>query len=267
MNKQAIIDQIIKKKSFLCVGLDTDITKIPPHLLKEEDPVFAFNKAIIDATQEFAIAYKLNTAFYEAQGINGWISLQKTLAYIPPSLFAIADAKRGDIGNTSHQYAKTFFETYPFHAITVSPYMGIDSVSPFLEYEGKWTIILGLTSNAGSKDFQFQTVGKDYLFEKVITTAAQWGTPENTMFVAGATHNELLMRVRALVPDHFLLIPGIGTQGGDLEAVCKATFNKDIGIMVNVSRAIIYSGNDYTYQEQAFYLAKQYYRQMSAIIG
>ena len=247
MNRQTLVQQIHQKKSVLCVGLDTDIQKIPQHLLQEEDPAFAFNKAIIDATKDVTVAYKINTAFYEAQGIAGWLTMQKTLAYIPQNIFTIADAKRGDIGNTSEQYARTFFETYPYDSVTVAPYMGEDSVKPFLGFKDKWAIVLGLTSNVGSKDFQLQSFGDELLYEKVLKTVANWGSPDNIMFVIGATREDQLKHVRSLLPHHFFLIPGVGAQGGDVPTVCKNTLNEDGGILINVSRAVIYasSGNDF----------------------
>ncbi len=251
MNHSQITENIRKKQSLLCVGLDTDINKIPKHLLKEADPVFEFNKALIDATKEFAVAYKLNTAFYEAQGINGWISLDKTLAYIPKDIFTIADAKRGDIGNTSEQYARTFFYTYPFDSVTVAPYMGKDSVSPFLQFDGKWAIVLGLTSNVGSADFQLLNCGTEFLFNKVLQKVASWGTINNTMFVVGATQSQRLKEIRHLLPEHFFLIPGVGAQGGDLDSVCRNTLNKNAGILINASRNIIYAGNDAYFAEAA----------------
>ncbi len=266
MNRKTLIEQIRKKKSFLCVGLDSDITKIPTHLFAEEDPVFAFNKAIIDATKDHAVAYKINTAFYEAQGLKGWGSLSKTIDYIPKDIFTIADAKRGDIGNTSEQYAKTFFDTFPFDSITVAPYMGKDSVAPFLQFPGKWAIVLALTSNEGSNDFQQQPSGDGLLYEKVLSTVSSWGNTDNTMFVIGATRNEQLARVRELVPDHFLLIPGVGAQGGDLHAVAQTTINKDIGILVNISRAIIFAGCSTDFADQAAKAAAQYREMMEGYI-
>lgn len=262
MNRNNLVEQIRAKKSFLCVGLDTDLAKIPTHLFAEEDPVFAFNKAIIDATKEHAVAYKINTAFYEAQGLKGWISLDKTLGYIPKNIFTIADAKRGDIGNTAEQYAKTFFDTYPFDSVTVAPYMGKDSVQPFLQSPGKWAVILGLTSNEGSKDFQLRPSGDGLLYEKVLQTCASWGSIENTMFVIGATRKEQLERVRQIIPDHFLLIPGVGAQGGDLATVAQAAINKDIGILVNVSRGIIFAGQGPDYADQAAKAAADYQKEM-----
>jgi orotidine-5'-phosphate decarboxylase len=262
MNRQKLIEQIRRKKSFLCVGLDTDITKIPTHLFATEDPVFEFNKAIIDATKDNAVAYKINTAFYEAQGLKGWISMGKTLDYIPKDIFTIADAKRGDIGNTAEQYAKTFFDTYPYDSITVAPYMGKDSVTPFMQFPNKWAIVLGLTSNEGSKDFQLQPCGDELLYEKVLKTVSSWGTVDNTMFVVGATRQEQLERIRQIIPDHFLLIPGVGAQGGDLNTVAKAAMNKDVSILVNVSRAIIFAGNGMEYADQAAKAAADYREQM-----
>jgi orotidine-5'-phosphate decarboxylase len=262
MNKQALIAGMRQKKSFLCVGLDSDLQKIPRHLFSEDDPVFEFNKAIIDATKDHTVAYKINTAFYEAQGIKGWISLGKTLEYIPKDIFTIADAKRGDIGNTSEQYAKTFFDTYPFDSVTVAPYMGKDSVAPFLQFPGKWAIVLGLTSNEGSHDFQLQKSDSELLYEKVLKTVSGWGNTDNTMFVIGATRKDQLEQVRKIIPDHFLLIPGVGAQGGDLETVAKAAINKDIGILVN--RAIIFAGSGTDFADQAAAAASNYREQMTS---
>lgn len=267
MQKSTLINHIYRKKSVLCVGLDTDLEKIPSFLREEEDPIFSFNKAIIDATKEFTIAYKLNTAFYEAQGVKGWISLQKTLEYIPKDIFTIADAKRGDIGNTSEQYAKTFFYTYPFDSVTVAPYMGKDSVQPFLQFKDKWAIVLGLTSNAGSADFQLQALEKEYVYQKVLRTVASWGTDENTMFVIGATRKEQLHEVRTMLPHHFFLVPGVGAQGGDVTTVCTHAMNDAAGLMINVSRAIIYTADDGSFAERAFYAAKQYQHEMSPFLG
>lgn len=250
----------------LCVGLDTDVMKIPEHLQKEEDGVLTFNKTIIDATRDYAVAYKINTAFYEAQGIKGWEVMQKTLEYIPKSIFTIADAKRGDIGNTSEQYARTFFFTYPFNSVTVAPYMGEDSVKPFLQFEDKWAIVLGLTSNAGSADFQTLRCGDDLLYRKVLRTVAQWGHKGNLMFVAGATRKEQLRDIRELLPDYFLLIPGVGVQGGDVDTVCKSAITKEAGLLINVSRSIIYAGNDTFYAEMAHDEAKKYQREMTAFL-
>ena len=244
MNRQTLIQEIKTKKSYLCIGLDTDISKIPSHLLACEDPIFEFNKQIIDATHDLCVSYKLNTAFYEAHGVKGWQSLEKTLLYIPENIFTIADAKRGDIGNTSTQYAKAFFETLPFDSITVAPYMGKDSVKPFLEFENKWTIVLGLTSNEGAFDFQTLAVGTEKLFETVLKKVSEWGNENNLMFVVGATKAEQLTQIRKIIPTHFLLIPGVGTQGGSLADVSKFGINEDIGILINVSRQIIYAGQD-----------------------
>jgi len=263
MTKQELIQQIKRKKSFLCVGLDTDLAKIPASLLEEEDPIFAFNKAIIDATKDFCVAYKPNIAFYERYGIKGWQALEKTLNYIPKDCFTIADAKRGDIGNTSSYYADAFFNTYHFDSITVAPYMGKDSVLPFLNYDNKWVILLALTSNEGSKDFQFMTADNgEKLFEKVLKTSSQWGTSENLMYVVGATRAEAIGEVRKLVPDHFFLVPGVGAQGGSLEEVVKYGFNNDCGLLVNSSRGIIYASNGNDFAEKAAEKAKALQQQM-----
>lgn len=263
MNREQLVGNIFSKKSVLCVGLDTDVTKIPKHLLTLEDPVFEFNKAIIDATCDFTVAYKINTAFYEAQGIKGWMSMERTLNYIPKDIFTIADAKRGDIGNTSEQYAKTFFQTYPFDSITVAPYMGEDSVKPFLKFESKWSIVLGLTSNAGSADFQLQACGNEMLYQRVLRTVASWGTPENIMFVIGATRKEQLQEVRQQLPDHFFLVPGVGAQGGDTDSVCRNAFNKDAGVLINVSRGIIFADSTTAFAEVAHAEAKKYQKEMA----
>lgn len=266
MNRATLVKNIKDKKSVLCVGLDTDIHKIPKHLLKEEDPVLAFNKAIIDATKDYTVAYKINTAFYEAQGILGWERMEKTLAYIPNDIFTIADAKRGDIGNTAEQYAKTFFETYPYDSVTVAPYMGADSVQPFMQFADKWAIVLGLTSNKGSADFQLQQSGDELLYEKVLKTVATWGTPDNTMFVIGATRKEQLQHVRSLLPDHFFLVPGVGAQGGDVATVCTNAMNDDGGILINVSRGVIYVSDGEDYAEKAGAAAKDYQQQMATYL-
>lgn len=252
MTRAELIHQIRRKKSYLCIGLDTDITKIPKHLLTAEDPIFEFNKSIIDATQDYCVSYKLNTAFYEAEGIKGWQSLEKTLNYIPKDIFTIADAKRGDIGNTSTQYAKAFFEQLAFDSITVAPYMGKDSVAPFLAFENKWTIVLGLTSNEGAYDFQYikNQEGKE-LFKEVIEKVSSWGNEGNLMFVIGATKTAQLEDVRQLIPNHFLLVPGVGAQGGSLEEVSRIGLNQDAGLLVNVSRQIIYAGSDRDFMEKA----------------
>lgn len=251
MNRQTLIQQIRTKKSYLCVGLDSDITKIPRHLLQHEDPVFEFNKAIIDATQDVCVSYKINTAFYEANGLQGWQSMEKTLNYIPKDIFTIADAKRGDIGNTSTQYAKAFFNAMHFDSITVAPYMGKDSVKPFLDFENKWTIVLGLTSNEGAYDFQYLKNENQELFKHVIQKVASWGTDENLMFVIGATKTAQLKEVRELIPHHFLLVPGVGAQGGSLEEVSKIGINADVGLLVNASRQIIFASNGEDFAEKA----------------
>lgn len=268
MNRQQLIEQIQLKRTFLCIGLDTDITKLPKHLQSHTDAVFQFNKALIDATKDYCVSYKINTAFYEAMGIKGWEAMEKTLHYIPQTHFTIADAKRGDIGNTSTQYAKTFFEVLPFDAVTVAPYMGEDSVKPFLEYENKWTIVLGLTSNKGASDFQRLMIGDsdDQLYKQVIETVATWGTPDNLMFVIGATQASDLVDIRSLIPEHFLLVPGIGTQGGNLEEVCKHGLNKDCGLLINASRAIIYAASDNQFDKAAATVAKQYQQEMTAFL-
>jgi orotidine-5'-phosphate decarboxylase len=245
MTREQLVSEIKRKKSFLCVGLDTDITKIPEHLLKEEDPIFAFNKEIIDATHDLAVAYKPNTAFYEAHGVKGWISLGKTINYINekyPEIFTIADAKRGDIGNTSKMYAKAFFEDLNFDSVTVAPYMGSDSVKPFLEFKNKWVILLGLTSNQGAFDFQFiKDVDGKELNQHVMEKASQWANEEQLMFVVGATKAEFLSDIRKVIPNHFLLVPGVGAQGGSLSDVVKFGRNNDVGLLINSSRGIIYA--------------------------
>lgn len=252
MKREQLIGQIHRKQSFLCVGLDTDITKIPAFLLDTEDPVFEFNRQIIDATKDLCVSYKINTAFYESRGLSGWKSLIKTWQYLPSDCFSIADAKRGDIGNTSEMYAKAFFSPessgMSFDSVTVAPYMGADSVKPFLGFEDKWAIVLALTSNEGSKDFQFLgRENEDMLFETVLQKAAGWGNAGNMMFVVGATRGEAFLTIRKHVPDHFLLVPGVGAQGGSLQDVCKYGLNQDCGLLVNSSRAVIYasSGKDF----------------------
>jgi orotidine-5'-phosphate decarboxylase len=257
MNRNQLVETIRQKRSYLCVGLDTDIAKIPKHLLAAADPVFEFNKQIIDATRDFCVSYKINTAFYEAQGLKGWDAMQKTVGYIPSTHFKIADAKRGDIGNTSSQYAKAFFETMDFDAITVAPYMGEDSIRPFLEYEGKWAIVLGLTSNAGAKDFELQKSGDEFLYEKVLQTVSRWGTTENLMFVIGATQAGEFERIRKLTPEHFYLVPGVGSQGGSLKDISAKALNKDYGILVNVSRTVIYASAKEDFAEKAAGVAKR----------
>ncbi|MEO5650660.1 MAG: orotidine-5'-phosphate decarboxylase [Ginsengibacter sp.] len=266
MDRKYLIEQIREKKSYLCVGLDTNIEKIPLYLQSHPDAIFEFNRQIIDATKDLCVAYKINTAFYEALGVRGWEALEKTVSYIPATHFKIADAKRGDIGNTSYQYAKAFFETIPFDAITVAPYMGSDSVKPFLDYENKWTIVLGLTSNEGSKDFQQQHLGEDYLFERVIKKTSGWGTEKNLMFVVGATKSDDIASIRKIVPNHFLLIPGVGFQGGNLSEVSKYGLNADCGLLVNISRAIIYAGKKENFAEEARQIALQYQTEMKGYL-
>ena len=255
MNKQQLFENIKRKKSFLCVGLDTDIKKIPEHLLKEEDPIFAFNKAIIDATADLCIAYKPNLAFYESMGVKGWIAFEKTVKYIKenyPDQFIIADAKRGDIGNTSAMYARTFFEELDIDSVTVAPYMGEDSVTPFLTYEGKWVILLALTSNKGSHDFQLtEDANGERLFEKVLRKSQEWANDERMMYVVGATQGRAFEDIRKIVPNHFLLVPGVGAQGGSLEEVCKYGMNSTCGLIVNSSRGIIYVDKTEKFAEAA----------------
>ncbi|MBQ3709942.1 MAG: orotidine-5'-phosphate decarboxylase [Bacteroidales bacterium] len=269
MNKQQLIEQIQKKKSFLCVGLDTDINKIPQDLLALEDPVFEFNKQIITKTSEFAVAYKPNTAFYEVYGAKGWQSLERTIQYIKinyPDIFIIADAKRGDIGNTSTNYAKAFFNSLKADALTVAPYMGKDSVEPFLGFEDKWVILLALTSNAGSKDFQYLNTGDRLLYQQVLQTATTWASSEKMMFVVGATHPEELGEIRKMLPDYFFLVPGVGAQGGDLQTVAKYGLNKDCGLLVNSSRGIIYASNKFDFADRAAEEAQKLQKQMAALL-
>lgn len=266
MNKQELINQIKLKQSFLCVGLDADINKIPKHLLKEEDPIFEFNKQIIDATKDLCVSYKPNTAFYESLGSKGWESLQKTIDYIPNDIFTIADAKRGDIGNTSKMYAKAFLETLNFDSVTVAPYMGSDSVEPFLEIDNKWVILLALTSNKGADDFQFFENGEEKLFEKVLRQSQQWGNDENLMYVVGATRPEMFKEIRAIVPNNFLLVPGVGAQGGSLLEVCKYGMTDECGLLVNSSRGIIYAGDDDNFAEAARNSALQIQKEMAILL-
>jgi orotidine-5'-phosphate decarboxylase len=267
MDKQQLFDNIIRKQSFLCVGLDTDIEKIPPHLLKEEDPVFAFNKAIIDATADLCIAYKPNLAFYECLGVKGWVAFEKTIRYIKenyPDQFIIADAKRGDIGNTSEMYARFFFGDMDIDALTVAPYMGEDSIKPFLLYPQKWVILLALTSNKGSQDFQqIEDSQGERLFEKVLKRSQAWASSEQMMYVVGATQGKMFAGVRKHVPDHFLLVPGVGAQGGSLEEVCKYGINKTCGLIVNSSRAIIYASNSENFAQAARTAAEGVRQQMA----
>jgi len=268
MTRHEIYQQIRQKNSYLCVGLDTDMSRIPKHLHDYDDPIFEFNKQIIDATKDLCVAYKPNIAFYEAWGAKGWRSLEKTIAYIPDEHFTIADAKRGDIGNTSRLYAKAFFENMNFDAVTVAPYMGEDSVKPFLEFNDKWVILLGLTSNKGSQDFQMtaQENGQP-LYEKVMRRAIEWGSPEQLMFVIGATHPQKFEEIRRIAPEHFLLVPGVGAQGGDLEDVSKYGQNDLGGLLVNSSRGIIYAGEGEDFAEKARQKALDLQQQMSEIIN
>ena len=267
MNKSNLIRLIHKKKSFLCVGLDPDLSKIPPFILEMEDPIFEFNKRIIDATQDLCIAYKPNIAFYECLGAKGWESLKKTVDYISDDAFLIADAKRGDIGNTSLKYADTFFNTYDFDAITVAPYMGEDSVTPFLSVENKWVIILGLTSNKGSSSFQQLTLSNERkVFEEVLIRSSNWGNTNNIMYVIGATNEQEFSSIRKIIPDHFLLVPGIGAQGGDLNKVIKNGMNNDVGLLVNSSRGILYASSDESFQERAHEEAKKIQIQMAQFL-
>jgi orotidine-5'-phosphate decarboxylase len=246
-----LISEIKRKKSFLCVGLDTDITKIPTHLLSEPDPIFAFNKAIIDATEPYCVSYKINTAFFEASGAQGWESMKRTFDYIPKNCFKIADAKRGDIGNTSNQYAKAFFETLNADAVTLAPYMGNDSLAPFFEYEGKWGIVLALTSNPGSADYEQKILEGKFLFEHVVENTCKLGSNRNLMFVVGATKPEEFGLIRKYAPNHFLLVPGVGAQGGSLKEVIKYGMNENIGLLINASRSIIYASSNVDFAEKA----------------
>ena len=297
MTRQQLVSAIRQMGSYLCVGLDTDPDKIPQHLRSGADAVFEFNRQIIDATKGHCVAYKINTAFYESGGVKGWEAMERTVNYIPSTHFRIADAKRGDIGNTSAQYARAFFETMPFDAITVAPYMGWDSVRPYLEYKDKWTIVLGLTSNPGAQDFELQRMDvgdwkegaeiektkeraaaekgvrvsargvtvwakEEYLYERVLTTVAQWGSPENLMFVIGATQAEAFERVRRLTPEHFYLVPGVGAQGGSLEEISRKAMNRDVGLLVNASRAVIYASGGEDFAEAAKRAAAGYHQEM-----
>ncbi len=284
MNRNYLINQIREKRSYLCIGLDTDIEKIPVHLRSQPDGIFEFNKQIIDATKDLCVSYKINTAFYEALGVKGWEALEKTVHYIPSTHFKIADAKRGDIGNTSVQYAKAFFETMPFDAVTVAPYMGSDSVKPFFNFQNKWAIVLGLTSNEGSKDFEQQMIlppqvsllsepvnydqfEGTYLYKKVIFEVKKWGTEENLMFVVGATKAEEIRSIRKETPHHFLLVPGVGSQGGDLAEVSRHGLTKDCGLLINVSRAIIYAGDDENFAQEARKVAQKYQEEMNGLLS
>lgn len=278
MTRQQLVQQIFTKRSYLVVGLDTDISKIPSHLLSSPDPLFEFNKAIIDATADHCIGYKINTAFYEALGVKGWEALDKTVRYISDNHFKIADAKRGDIGNTSSQYAKAFFEAMPFDSITVAPYMGEDSVRPFLNHKGKWAIVLGLTSNSGASDFELQKMLSktevleegvhithkhlSYLYETVLEKVSEWGSPDNLMFVVGATQADEFVNIRRITPDHFYLVPGVGAQGGSLKEISEKAMIKDCGILVNASRAVIYASNGKDFAEKAKQVAAEYHEEM-----
>src|SRR3954468_16202969 len=301
MNRSELIQQIHQKGNYLCIGLDTDPTKLPHHLKGKPDAVFQFNKAIIDATKDLCVSYKINTAFYEAQGVKGWEAMEQTVQYIPSTHLKIADAKRGDIGNTSAQYARTFFETLPFDAVTINPYMGEDSVRPFLEYDNKFAIVLGLTSNAGAHDFELLHVCRTHkrkevhtevskhqlkiytqeleeeeqkkdeplhrLYEMVMEKVSSWGTPDNLMFVAGATRATELAAIRRFVPDNFLLVPGVGTQGGSLQEVSEHGTNNDVGLLVNVSRAVIYASGDEDFATLASTAAKGYCEEMKSFVA
>jgi orotidine-5'-phosphate decarboxylase len=265
--RKQLISQIQQKQSFLCVGLDPDITKIPKHLLSEPDPIFAFNKAIIDATEQYCVSYKVNSAFFEASGAKGWESMHKTFDYMPKDCLAIADAKRGDIGNTSDQYAKAFFDTLGADAITLAPYMGNDSIQPFFSYPGKWGIVLALTSNMGSADYEQQMVGDQFLYERVIQNTCKLGSDQNLMFVVGATKPKEFEIIRQHAPNHFLLVPGVGAQGGSLEEVVKYGKNKDIGLLINASRSIIYASDTKDFATAAALEAQNLQLQMAALMA
>lgn len=269
MNRSQLVAEIFRKKTFLCVGLDTEWSKIPDHLLSTQDPVFEFNRQIIDATRDYCVAYKPNLAFYEALGPNGWISLAKTIEYIGRQHFIIADAKRGDIGNTSRMYAEAFFQRMNCDAVTIAPYMGEDSVAPFLGFPGKWAIVLALTSNLGSQDFQREWLedSRLSLWEKVMVKTQEWGSSENLMFVVGATHPESFIRVREIAPEHFLLVPGVGAQGGDLAEICQHGLNKDCGLLINASRSIIYAASGADFALKAGEEAKRLQSEMEKILA
>lgn len=270
LNKDFISNQIKHKKSFLCIGLDTELQKIPLHLQQTKSPVYEFNKRIVDATHDLAVAYKPNIAFYESMGIDGWKALEQTISYIrskSDKIFLIADAKRGDIGNTSRKYAETFFTHFDFDAITVNPYMGEDSIKPFLEFPNKWVIILALTSNPGAKDFQIDLLTKgERVFEKVLDISAHWGSVENTMYVVGATQANMFVKIREHIPNHFVLVPGVGSQGGNLNDVAKYGMTKDCGLLVNASRSIIYAGNDQNFDQAAGESAKKLQQEMEKLL-
>ncbi len=268
MNRQQLIKQIREKKSFLCIGLDSDIKKIPKHLLEYDDPIYEFNKQIIDSTKQYCIAYKPNIAFYESMGSSGWDSLKKTVDYIPDDIFVIADAKRGDIGNTSTMYASAFFENMNFDSVTINPYMGSDSVIPFLKFKEKWAIVLALTSNDGASDFQNITdFYSKSVYQRVIETSSKWGDENNMMYVVGATKAEKLSDIRKLIPNHFLLVPGVGAQGGDLASVAKYGLNSDCGLIVNSSRGIIYAGNSRDFAAKSKEVAKNIQNEMALILS
>ena len=268
MNREDLFYHIKQKKSFLCVGLDTDIAKIPLHLLDFHDPVYEFNKQIIKATQDLCVAYKPNIAFYESRGSESWLSLEKTMNEIPPEIFKIADAKRGDIGNTTQMYARAFFDQLDFDSITVSPYMGQDSVKPYLDYKNRWVIVLAVTSNMGAFDFQFLPIAdtNEKVYEKIITTSRNWGTTDNMMYVVGATKANMLEHIREIIPDHFLLVPGVGAQGGNLEEVAKYGFNDHCGLLVNSSRGIIYASSGPDFAEAAREEAKKIQKEMKVLL-
>jgi orotidine-5'-phosphate decarboxylase len=282
MTREQLIAQIRNKRSYLCVGLDTDISKIPQHLLQSPNAIFEFNRAIIDATKDLCVAYKINTAFYEARGLKGWEAMEKTVHYLGDQHFRIADAKRGDIGNTSDQYAKAFFESMPFDALTVAPYMGRDSVEPFLQWPGKWAIVLGLTSNAGAADFELKRIlvkeeileeGVHFtkkhtscLYEVVLETVASWGATDNLMFVVGATQAQEFVNIRRIAPNHFFLVPGVGAQGGSLKEISEKALNSDCGLLVNASRAIIYASNGKDFAAHARKVAEAYQKEMSSYL-
>lgn len=266
MTRHELIAHIKNKKTYLCVGLDSDIEKLPRHLLSTQDPQFEFNRMIIDATHEHCVAYKINTAFYESRGVKGWESLQRTVEYIPSTHFKIADAKRGDIGNTSAQYARAFFEQLSFDAVTVAPYMGEDSVKPFLQYEGKWTILLGLTSNPGSADFEMLETPGGFVYEEVLKKSSGWGNPANLMYVIGATRHEMVGDIRNSFPDHFFLVPGIGAQGGSLEDISLKGMNKDCGLLVNASRAVIFASSNEDFATEAGKASERYHSEMKGFL-
>jgi len=266
MNRQDLFQQIKAKESYLCVGLDTDINRIPLNVKESEDPVFEFNRQIIDATHDLCISYKLNLAFYEALGPAGLVSMQKTLEYIPEGIFVIADAKRGDIGNTSKMYASEFFDHYGYDAVTLSPYMGKDSIDPYLNYADKWAILLALTSNPGSNDFQMLRTSDGYLYEEVLRKSSQWGSQDQIMYVVGATKAAALSDIRKIIPDHFLLIPGVGTQGGDLDEVTRSGINKSVGLIINASRSILYASDGRDFNKAARIKAEEIQTSMSRML-